>query len=63
MMRDSRGQAIAGEVVAAVHASWAWANMLEAMPTAWNRRQIVDAVENSWRRAMDRLDEEVGTLD
>lgn len=58
-MLDSRGQAIAGEVVAAIHAAWAWNNMLEAMPTAMNRGQFVVAVENAWRRALDHLDEEV----
>lgn len=59
MMHDARGHAIAGEVVAAIHAAWAWANMLEVMPTAWNRGQLVDAVEDAWRRALDHLDEKV----
>ena len=59
MMRDSRGLAIAGEAMAALHAAWAWNNMLEAMPTAWDHQQLVDAVENAWRRALDHLDEKV----
>lgn len=58
VMMDSKGQAVTGEVVAAINAAWAWSNMLETMPPAWNRRQVIGSVENAWRRAMDRLDED-----